>query len=1015
MIYEYTSPSINRKKCILLFIYLVFITTFINAQDVLVGLTSNGGPEGRGTVFSVKTAGTNFSILKGFADWGKAPNGSFLLGDDGNFYGMTSSGGTYNYGGSIFRMTASGAITVLKQFNGTTDGGSPYGELIKGPDGNFWGVTSAGGTNTYGTIFKITPAGTYTVLKSFSYATDGTNPHGHLVLGNDGNFYGITTGGGPNGVGTIFKYTPGGVFTVLHSFNKTTDGSNSYGSLTEGTDGNLYGITYGGGTYGNGTIFKVTKSGVFTVLRHLDGTTDGGASQGDLVQATDGNFYGMCYSGGINGNGTIFKITPSGTYKVLKALASQTNGGNPYGNLFQNSDGFLYGMTKTGGAKSAGTIFKISTAGAFTVIHSFDAPAEGSGANGGLIKGKDGNLYGMTSSGGINQWGTAFKVTTSGVLTVLASFNGATAGNAPYETLVKGKDSAYYGTTSSGGKYNYGTIFKICGGVTTVLHSFNRNAEGGTPRGSLIQATDGNFYGTTTEGGNGSVGTIFKITAAGVYSVIKHLNAATDGASPQGSLVQGTDGFLYGMTNSGGANTGGTVFKMNFSGSSFTVLRALAYATDGANPEGNLIQGTDGSFYGLTNNNSRMFKVTSAGAFTVLHTFISGTEGSYPVGSLVQGKDGNFYGTTSSGGTNSSGTIFKITPSGTLNVLKHLNGTTDGKTPKGNLVQTADGNFYGMTSTGGNNSVGTLFKITPSGTYTVLRHFDMALDGGNPYGSLIVAPVNNLVANAQTVTTNEDTKQTITLTGSGGSPLGYYILTNPQHGTITGTSDTRTYTPNKNYTGSDQFSFIVSVGCMSSLPATVNITITPVADTPVLAPIGNKSVVVNSTLTFKATATDPDAGQTLTYSLVGAPSGATINASTGAFSWKPTTTGSYNFKVRVTDNGTPPLYDEEQITVTVTNTLVLSVAVTQLAASKKLRATMYPNPVTDKFYVSIPGASKQITLSIVDMNGIIKSSVVYQASAKNNIQVNASGLSSGLYLLRISTDEAIETLKFIKR
>jgi uncharacterized repeat protein (TIGR03803 family) len=178
-------------------------------------------------------------------------------------------------------------------------------------------------------------------------------------------------------------------------------------------------------------------------------------------------------------------------------LASQTNGGNPYGSLFQNNDGFLYGMTRTGGAKSAGTIFKISTTGVFTVLHSFDEPTEGGTANGNLIKGKDGNLYGMTSSGGINQNGTAFKVTTTGTVTVLANFHGATQGNAPYETLVKGKDSAYYGTTSSGGKYNFGTVFKICAGITTVLHSFNRNAEGGTPKGSLIQATDGNFYGTT--------------------------------------------------------------------------------------------------------------------------------------------------------------------------------------------------------------------------------------------------------------------------------------------------------------------------------------------------------------------------------------------------------------------------------------------------------------------------------------------------------------------------------------
>src|SRR4030095_7143315 len=148
-------------------------------------------------------------------------------------------------------------------------------------------------------------------------------------------------------------------------------GGNSYGSLTLGADGSLYGMTYSGGTLGFGTIFKITTGGTFTVLRNLNGTTDGQYSQGDLTVGTDGNFYGMCYGGGTLGNGTIFKITPSGTFTVLKNLASSTDGGYPYGNLFQNTDGVLYGMTRTGGTGSSGTAFKITTAGVYTVLHSF--------------------------------------------------------------------------------------------------------------------------------------------------------------------------------------------------------------------------------------------------------------------------------------------------------------------------------------------------------------------------------------------------------------------------------------------------------------------------------------------------------------------------------------------------------------------------------------------------------------------------------------------------------------------
>jgi uncharacterized repeat protein (TIGR03803 family) len=479
--------------------------------------------------------------------------------------------------------------------------------------------------------------------------------------------------------------------------------------------------------------------------------------------------------------------------------------------------------------------------------------------------------------------------------------------------------------------------------------------------------------------------------------------------------VQGTDGFLYGMTNTGGSNATGTIFKTNLSGSSFTVLHNFVYATDGANPEGNLVQGADGNFYGMTGTNAHIFKITPSGTFTPLHTFVSNTEGSTPLGSLILAKDGKFYGTTSTGGTYGGGTIFKVTSSGTLTVLKHLNATPDGRTPKGNLLQAADGNFYGMTNFGGANNLGTVFKITPSGTYTVLRSFTMAIDGGNPFGSLILAPVNNLAADAQSVTTKEDVKKKITLTGSGGSPLTYAIVAKPKHGKVTGTGANVTYTPNKNYNGNDKFTFKVSVGCISSLPATVSITVTPVADTPVLAPIGNKTVVKNTLLTFTATATDADSGQTLKFSLINAPQGATINATTGVFKWTPTAAGASTFKVRVTDNGSPALHDDEQITVTVTNSFAISSDETeQQVSTARLYATLYPNPVEDKMYVTVPGALKKISVSIIDMNGVVRSSNIYRASSKNSIMVDVSGLSSGVYMLQLKTEQGSEMLRFIK-
>ncbi|MBG9378660.1 T9SS type A sorting domain-containing protein [Panacibacter sp. DH6] len=1002
------------RACLLCYIALSSFFTS-QAQDVLAGLTSNGGADGLGTMFTIKTNGSAFAVLQNFIDYGKAPQGDLFKDTDGNFYGMTCNGGTYNQG-TIFKMTPGGVVTILRHLNSPVDGGNPYGELIKGTDGFLYGVTSGGGNNTYGTIFKIMPDGSsFTVLRHLTYATDGTNPRGHLVQANDGNFYGITYGGGANGLGTIFKITPTGTFTTLKSFNSTTDGNRSYNSLTPGTDGNLYGITYYGGTYGYGTIFKITTAGVYTVIKSLNGPVDGGYSQSDLVQGKDGLLYGTCSSYGTYGNGTIFKVTTTGTFTVLRHLASGKDGGYPYGGLYQNTDGTFYGLTRTGGTGSAGTAYKITSAGVYTVLHSFLPDTEGSTPNGAFTKGNDNNLYAMTSTGGTFTFGTAFKMTTAGAVTTLVKFNESGKGNIPMESLVKGTDSAYYGTTREGGTYNHGTIFKRCGNTFTILKSLNKSVDGGYPQGSLIQATDGSFYGMCYDGGTSGYGTIFKITAGGVYKVLKHFTGIADGGNPTGSLVQATDGFLYGMTRNGGSGGGGVAFKISTAGV-FTLLHTFVYATEGSNPEGDLLQATDGNFYGMTTSNGRIFKMTSTGTVTVLKTFVSGTDGYIPFGSLIQAKDGKLYGMTTSGGTYSYGTIFNITTTGTYKVMKHFNPTPDGKVPKGKLLQANDGSFYGLTSAGGTNNAGTIFKITTAGAYSVLKHFAMAADGGNPFGSLVIAPVNNLVANAQNVTTNEDVAKAITLTGSGGSPLTFAITTQPKRGKLTGTGAVRTYTPNANVAGKDSFAFSVSIGCIASAPAMVRITINAVADTPVLASIGNKSVVKNSNLTFTATATDADAGQKITYSLIGAPAGASINSTTGVFTWTPATAGNFSFKVRATDNSTLLLYDEESITVTVTNTLT---AITQSAATaiaeEKTMATIYPNPVHDKAYITLNASQGKVTVRILDVNGKAISANVYDAGGKNRIDIDAAQLSRGIYFAEVQTPEGRTTLRFIKQ
>jgi uncharacterized repeat protein (TIGR03803 family) len=329
---------------------------------------------------------------------------------DGNLYGATSSGGA-NGGGTVFKMTPGGTLTTLYSFcalSNCMDGYYPFAGLVLASNGNFYGTTLYGGTNfingvNVGTVFEITPSGTYTTLYSFcaqSNCADGYYPDAGLVQGTDGNFYGTTTLGGANLAGTIFKITPSGTLTTLHSFGGGTDGLLSNAGLIQATDGNFYGTTNGGGTNRLGTVYRITPSGTLTTLHSFDGT-DGSNSDGVLVQATDGNFYGTTIFGGTNGGGTVFKMTPGGTLTTLYSFCSLTgcaDGDQPYAGLIQATDGDLYGTTIYG-LNRGGTIFKITTSGTFTSLHTF-ANTDGTNPYAGLVQDTNGNFYGTTITNG---------------------------------------------------------------------------------------------------------------------------------------------------------------------------------------------------------------------------------------------------------------------------------------------------------------------------------------------------------------------------------------------------------------------------------------------------------------------------------------------------------------------------------------------------------------------------------------------------------------------------------------
>lgn len=656
----------------------------VGSDGKLYGTTAAGGAQGKGTVFSITPAGalTTLYSFTGDTD-GANPGAALVLGANGNFYGTTQGGGMFNYG-TAFSITPAGVLTTLHLFT-FDDGTSPAG-LALGQDGNFYGITRFGGPNNAGTLFRMTPAGDVTTLKIFDNGPDGGYPFSALVQGGDGNFYGTCAYGGDGFYGTIFRLTLAGQLTTLHTFTGDADGALPYAGLTRGQDGNLYGVTQQAGENGYGTLYRVTPAGEVTTIHSFAVNTEGYFASTTLAPGSDGNFYGVARQAGSFGYGTVFSATPAGAVTVLYNFSRSSDGDSPFAGLVQAVDGSFYGSTYFGGLYNYGTIFRMTLAGEVTTLYNFDYDANGAYPSVSLVQGADGNFYGATEQGGSGSGGTVFRITPGGVLTTLHSFNGEAEGYGPVGALALGRDGSFYGTTRAGDFGSYGTIFRLttAGDLTTPYTFFDSTFYG---LSGLTLGADGNFYGTTASGANDR-GAIFRYPPGGTPTIL-HSFTGEDGSSPS-PLALGRDGNLYGTTSSSDApGISGTVFRFtpgsesrkrafsvvktrkksrvqpDSTSSSLVTLHSFNAETEGSFPSGTLLQGRDGSFYGTMSsggpgNAGTVYRITSVGVLTTLRSFGSGLEGVTPLGTLVQARDGNFYGTTFQGGADGRGVVYRL-------------------------------------------------------------------------------------------------------------------------------------------------------------------------------------------------------------------------------------------------------------------------------------------------------------------------------------------------------------------
>jgi len=661
--------------------------------------------------------------------------------------GMTSKGGNYGMGTLFSIIPGDTALLQHHSLFSASPGSQPgYTHCIEAANGKLYGMTTFGGIHNMGVIFEYDyTTNTYSRVYDFK-GVDGSYPYGSLTEVSNGKLYGMARQNGIVGDGVIFEYDYlTNTYTKKFDMNSSS-GYSPWGSLIKGVNNKLYGMNFAGGAFGKGVIFEYDYiSGIYNKKVDFDGI-NGAGGIGSLVQASNGHLYGMTLNGGTSNKGVIFEYDYlTGTYIKLFDFDG-INGSAPCGSLIEASNGKLYGLTSEGGWSNKGVLFEYDyVSNTFTKKEDLQLPTGGE-PFGSMIE-VNGLLYGVTSDGGSFNKGAVFEYDfVNDTYTKKADLNGSN-GNAPQGSLVEAGNGKLYGLTLAGGAYGQGVVFEYNPATNIIDRKISLNSSNGSaPYGSLMQTANGKLYGMTSEGGTSNKGVIFEYEFNTNTYTKKVDISSCQGDTPYGSLIQAPNGKFYGVTFYGGTYNEGIYFEYDSSSNSCTKLTDFLI-TNGRNPYSSPVLVANGKIYGITSNGGTSGGIGcgviyeydfQSGTFIKKKDLSTGPGGCHPRSGMVEA-NGKLYGMTQFSGGNYWGVIFEYDYLTNTYQKKHDFDNINGSYPSGSLMQAANGKFYGMTPYGGTNGKGVLFEYD-LGFNVVQKLFDFNGNNGSfPFGSLMQA------------------------------------------------------------------------------------------------------------------------------------------------------------------------------------------------------------------------------------------------------------------------------------